>query len=92
MSDNEEKATITLEFDDGESLECEIVCTFIVEAYPDNEYAAVCPLDESLDDVYIFRIKEVSRKEYALVDIEDDAEFDAACEELDRLIEEAGDE
>ena len=88
MTDNEGRDFVTLEFDDGESLECEIVCTYYVEEYPDVDYAAVCPLDERLDDVYIFRIKQLKGDEFALVDIEDDAEFDAACEELDRLIDE----
>ncbi|MBO4835795.1 MAG: DUF1292 domain-containing protein [Lachnospiraceae bacterium] len=92
MTDNEGRELITLEFDDGGSQECEIVCTFFVEEYPDADYAAVCPLDESLDDVYIFRIKQLQGDECELVDIEDDAEWDAACKELDRLIEEASEE
>lgn len=85
---DDDMVRVTLDFDDGESLECEVVCVFIVEAYPDKEYAAVCPLDENLDDVYIFGVKRTENDEAELFDIEDDAEFDAACEELDRLIDE----
>ena len=92
MADKEEILTVTLEFEDGESLECEVVCTFIVEEYPDASYAAVCPLDESLDDVYIYRIEQLQDDEYKLVDIEDDAEWEATCKELDRLIDEYSEE
>ena len=92
MADKEEKLTVTLEFEDGDSLECEVVCTFIVEEYPDTSYAAVCPLDESLDDVYIYRIEQLQDDEYKLVDIEDDAEWEATCKELDRLIDEYSEE
>ena len=92
MADKEEKLTVTLEFEDGDSLECEVVCTFIVEEYPDASYAAVCPLDESLDDVYIYRIEQLQDDEYKLVDIEDDAEWEATCKELDRLIDEYSEE
>ena len=92
MADKEEKLTVTLEFEDGDSLECEVVCTFIVEEYPDADYAAVCPLDESLDDVYIYGIRELPGDEFTLDDIEDDAEWEAACKELDRLIDEYSEE
>ena len=92
MADKEEILTVTLEFEDGESLECEVVCTFIVEEYPDASYAAVCPLDEGLDDVYIYRIEQLQDDEYKLVDIEDDAEWEATCKELDRLIDEYSEE
>ena len=92
MTDNEGRELITLEFDDGGSLECEIVCTFLVDEYPDAAYAAICPLDESLDDVYVFKIKQLPDNECELIDIEDDAEWDAACRELDQMIEEASEE
>ena len=91
MTDYEEMPRITLEFDDGESLECEVECVFTVDAYPGKEYAALCPIDETIDDVYIFGVIR-NGEEGELFDIEDDAEFDEACRELDQMIEEASEE
>ncbi len=73
---------ITLEFENGEEVECEIMGVFDVE---DKEYIALLP-DDGTDDVYLYGYKEVSDEEFELVDIVDDAEFDkvaAAFEELD---------
>jgi hypothetical protein len=49
-----------------------------------KEYIALIPEDES-DDVYIYGYKEIGDDEFELVDIEDDAEFDRAVEEFDKL-------
>jgi hypothetical protein len=72
---------ITLEFDDGESVECEIMGVF---DYNDKEYIALLPDDES-DDVYIYGYKEVGEDEFELVDIEDDEEFEKVVDEFDRI-------
>ncbi len=73
---------ITLEFEDGKEVECEIMGIFDVE---DKEYIALLP-DDGTDDVYLYGYKEVSEEEFELVDILDDAEFDkvaAVFNELD---------
>lgn len=81
----EEEATIiTLEFDDGVELECEIMGVF---EYNGKEYIALIPLDDS-DDVYIYGYKEVGEDEFELVDIEDDAEFEGAVAEFEAIMAE----
>ena len=80
----DEVDVITLEFDDGVELECEIMGVF---EHAGKEYIALIPDDDS-DDVYIYGYKEVGDDEFELVDIEDDAEFEAAVAEFDAIMAE----
>ena len=77
----EEAEFITLEFDDGVEVECEIMGVFDFEG---KEYIALIP-EDGTDDVYIYGYKEVGEDEFELVDIEDDAEFEKVVAEFDRL-------
>ena len=73
---------MTLEFENGEEVECEIMGIFDVD---DKEYIALLP-DDGTDDVYLYGYKEISDEEFELVDIEDDEEFErvsAASGELE---------
>ena len=79
----EETEVITLEFDDGVEVECEIMGVF---DYEGKEYIALIPNDGS-DDVYIYGYKEVGEEEFELVDIEDDAEFEKVVAEFDKIME-----
>ncbi|NLP30808.1 MAG: DUF1292 domain-containing protein [Clostridiales bacterium] len=72
---------ITLEFDDGEEIECEIMGVFDVDG---KEYIALIPNDDT-DDVYIYGYKEVGEDEFELIDIEDDEEFKKAAEEFEKI-------
>lgn len=72
---------LTLEFDNGEEIECEILGVF---EYKDKEYIALLP-EDGTDDVYIYGYKEVGEDEFELLDIEDDKEFDEVVAEFDRL-------
>ena len=78
----EETDVITLEFDDGAEVECEIMGVF---DYNGKEYIALIP-DDGTDDVYIYGYKEVGNDEFELVDIEDDAEFEAVVAEFDKIM------
>ncbi|MCI6855723.1 MAG: DUF1292 domain-containing protein [Firmicutes bacterium] len=78
----EETDVITLEFDDGAEVECEIMGVF---DYNGKEYIALIP-DDGTDDVYIYGYKEVGDDEFELVDIEDDAEFEAVVAEFDKIM------
>ena len=78
----EEADVITLEFDDGAEIECEIMGVF---DYNGKEYIALIP-DDGSDDVYIYGYKEVGEDEFELVDIEDDAEFKAVVTEFDKIM------
>ena len=75
---------ITLEFDDGGEVECEIMGVFDCEG---KEYIALIPHDDT-DDVYIYGYKETGEDEFELVDIEDDAEFEKAVAEFDKIMAE----
>jgi hypothetical protein len=87
MSDNnstyqpDESEFITLEFDDGLTVECEIMGVFDFEG---KEYIALIP-DDGSDDVYIYGYKEVSDDEFELIDILDDDEFERVIEEFEQL-------
>lgn len=80
----EEAEFITLEFDDGVEVECEIMGVFDFEG---QEYIALIP-DDDTDDVYIYGYKEVGEDEFELVDIEDDAQFEKVVAEFDKIMEE----
>ena len=68
---------ITLEYDDGTELECEMMGVFEADG---KEYIALIPQDDS-DDVYIYGYKEVS-----------DAEFERAVAVFDQLMLEEDEE
>ena len=72
---------ITLQFDDGDDIECEILGVFDFEG---KEYIALLPHD-STDDVYIYEYKEINDEEFDLIDIEDDAEFEKVAAEFELL-------
>ena len=80
----EEVDIITLEFDEGEEVECEIMGVF---DFNGKEYIALIP-DEGTDDVYIYGYKEVGEDEFEIVDIDDDAEFEAVAAEFDKIMDE----
>ena len=75
---------ITLEFDDGKEVECEVMGVFDFEG---KEYIALIP-DDGTDDVYIYGYKETGDDEFELVDIEDDDEFDRVVAEFDKIMAE----
>lgn len=82
--DAEDRDIITLEFDDGEAIDCEPLGIFEVDG---KEYAALVPLDEDLEDVYLYEYRETD-EEFELIDIEDDDEFDRVVTEFENLLEE----
>lgn len=75
---------ITLEFDDGQEVECEVMGIFDFEG---NEYIALLP-DDGTDDVYLYGYKELSEEEFELIDIEDDELFEKVAAEFDAIMEE----
>jgi hypothetical protein len=77
--------TITLEFDDGVTLETEVLGVFESGG---NDYIALAP-DDGSDDVYIYGYRELedNEDEFELVDIEDDDEFSAAVETFEKLVD-----
>ena len=84
----EEAEVITLEFDDGEEVECEIMGVF---DFNGKDYIALVP-DDGTDDVYIYEYQEIGDEEFKLVDIEDDEEFKAVAAYFDTIMEEEDEE
>ena len=80
----EESDIITLEFDDGQEVECEIMGVF---DFNGKEYIALIP-DDGTDDVYLYGYKEVGEDEFEIIDIVDDEEFAAAVAEFDSIMDE----
>ena len=79
----DESVLMPLEFEDGVSVECEIMGVFEFEG---NDYIALIPDDDS-DDVYIYGYREVGEDEFEIVDIEDDELFEKVVAEFDAIME-----
>lgn len=77
----EERDYITLEFDEKD-VECEIMGVFEANG---KEYIALIPNDGT-DDVWIYAYKEVGEDSFDIIDIEDDAEFEAAVKVFDEIM------
>lgn len=74
---------ITLEFDNGQTVECEIRGVFDCQG---KDYIALDPLDGS-DDIYIYGYKENTKKNtFQIFDIEDEEEFRVAVAEFDAIM------
>lgn len=76
---------MTLEFEDGNEVECEVIGVFDVAG---KDYIALLALDGS-DEIYLYGYKEFDDDEddCELTDIEDDAEYEKVAAEFDRLAE-----
>lgn len=72
---------ITLQFEDSEDIECEILGVFDCDG---QEYIALLP-DDGTDDIYIYGYKENDDETFEIIDIEDDEEFERVSAEFDRL-------
>jgi uncharacterized protein YrzB (UPF0473 family) len=75
---------LTLEFEDGAEVECEIMGVFECDG---KEYIALLP-EDGTDDVYIYGYKEIDDEEFDLIDIEDDEEFERVVAEFDKVVAE----
>lgn len=87
-ADNAEEDYLTLKFDDGTELECEIIGVFDVG---DKDYIALLPEGDG-EDIYLYEYVEYEDDSFELLDIEDDAEFDRVAAEFDKLILETEEE
>ena len=84
--DNE--ATVTIELDDGSTIECVVLMIF--EAGNEGkEYIAVMPEDGDDDsEVFLYRYTENAGGEPKLENIESDAEYDIVSEAFDEILDE----
>ena len=82
---------VTLDLDDGSSVECQILTIFEAEG---RDYIALLPLDENGDDnedgeVFIYRYSEDAEGNPSLENIEDDDEYEVVSDRFDELLDEA---
>lgn len=80
--DDEEPEIITLEFEDGTKVDCEVMGIF---DYEDKDYIALIPNDGT-DDVYIYGYQEYDDGSFELEDIEDDEQFAKVAAEFESIM------
>lgn len=83
----DEEMYVTLELDDGESLECEILTIFPVG---ERDYIALLPVDGPYaedGEVFLYRYTEDETGEPSLDNIMDDEEYDAVYDAFDELLD-----
>ncbi len=92
---DENDRIITLEFDDGSEEDYEVVMTFDLEFDEiSRDYIALLDLNKETgepdenSELVFYRYSEGEDGEELLDEIGSDAEFDAVCEEFDRLLAE----
>lgn len=83
-----EEMMVSLELEDGTELECEVICIF---EYEGQDYAALTPTDETIEEIYFFGI-ELNRNgeevEIELQQLEDDELLGALGEVFDEIMSE----
>ncbi len=85
--DNEEEATVTLELDDGSTIECAVLTIFPVD---DKDYIALLPLEGASaeeGEVYLYRYLETPEGEPTLDNIQNDDEYEAVSDAFDELLD-----
>lgn len=96
MQDEMDADIITLEFDNGEDVECEIMGVF---DYEGEEYIALIP-DNGTDDTWLYGYAEYEYKNddgeiervMEINDIEDEALFNAVAREFQEIVDNLEDE
>lgn len=80
---DEDFEIMTLEFDDGSEVECEVIGVFDVDG---KDYIALYATDGS-DEVYLYGYKELDDgvNDCELIDIENDEEYEKVCAEFEEL-------
>ncbi len=82
-----ERDIITMELEDGETLECMVLEIFPVQG---RQYIALLPVNEDGDvdedaEIYLYRYEELEDDEVSLESIEDDDEFEIVSDAYDEL-------
>lgn len=81
----EERDTVTLTMEDDTEVVCDIICVFPCQ---DKEYIALLPQDAGEDgDIYLYQFIQSGDEEIELVNIEDDAEFEAVSDAFDEYLD-----
>lgn len=91
ITNEDEDICVTLEMDDGTSVECEILTIFDIDG---QDYIVLLPPEEDSEDedetpVFIYRYFEDEDGNPSLENIADDEEYEAVSARFDELVEEA---
>lgn len=89
-SEFKDRDTMTLDLDDGGSLECIVLSVFPVN---NKQYIALLPMDdegkvEEDAQIYLYRFEEMGDDEISLENIEDDDEFELVSDYFDEMLDE----
>ncbi len=85
-----DRDTMTLDLDDGGSLECIVLSVFPVN---NKQYIALLPMNdegkvEEDAQIYLYRFEELGDDEINLENIEDDDEFELVSDYFDEMLDE----
>ena len=88
---DDEDMFVTLDLDDGSSMECQILTFFEADG---RDYIALLPVDEDEQpnedsEVFIYRYSEDAEGNPSLENIEDDEEYEVVSDRFDELLDEA---
>ena len=88
---DDEDMFVTLDLDDGSSMECQILTIFEADG---RDYIALLPVDEDEQpnedgEVFIYRYSEDAEGNPSLENIEDDEEYEVVSDRFDELLDEA---
>ena len=88
---DDEDMFVTLDLDDGSSMECQILTIFEADG---RDYIALLPVDEDEQpndegEVFIYRYSEDADGNPNLENIEDDEEYEIVSDRFDELLDEA---
>lgn len=93
-TDDVEEIIVNLELEGVGEVECEIICIF---EYENENYAALTPTDESIEELYFFGIEmtdtnEEGEMEITLTNVVDDDLLNNLSEVFDQIIDETADD
>lgn len=84
FEDDDDFEVITLEFDDGEAEDFEVIGVF---EHDGQDYIALGPLaEEEMDHIYLYRYIEDTDESFVVESIESDELFEAVAATFDSLI------
>lgn len=83
-----EEMQVSLELEDGTTLECEVIYIF---EWNGDDYAALTPVDESIEELYFFGIEiedNGGQPEISLLQIDDEEILDAVADAFEEMLDE----
>lgn len=86
---NDDKNIITLVFGENDEEDCEVLMIFEAE---DQEYIALEPLNEEIENIYLYRYSEGEDGEALLDEIETDEEYSMVVDAFEALVDEEEEE